>query len=79
MSKNRSICRRCHRLRALDASRHCVECLETLKALGRPRRADVMSAPEKEEPPITERSNATPTLPPPATPGDPCGIGDLDR
>jgi predicted amidophosphoribosyltransferase len=38
MSKNRSICRRCHRLRPVDNTRCCAGCAEELRAIERPKR-----------------------------------------
>lgn len=36
--KERSICRRCHRLRAVNEVRYCEGCAEELRAMERPRR-----------------------------------------
>jgi len=36
--KERSICRRCHRVRAVNEVRYCAICAEALSKLERPRR-----------------------------------------
>ena len=49
MSKNRSICRRCHRIRTVDEARYCAGCASALRALEAPKQPLTTFAPTTDE------------------------------
>lgn len=80
MSKMQSICRRCHRVRAVNSTRYCDPCDNTLAAMMRPRtRAQEEPEEEPTAPPPTDPDPTDPPPPPdadlddhgPETPRDP--------
>lgn len=74
--RTRRICKRCHRLRPLNAAGYCASgsCAEELEALRKPRRR---RAPE-EKPDNDEELSKAPTDPAPTPPIDPEATPDDD-